>query len=61
MKKLDIAITIIIVSLFIFGLMYVTREGSITERNVTFEILSMAILASVSLFTYWGIRRNLNH
>lgn len=61
MKKLDIVVTVIVLSLFIFGLMYFTREGSISERNVTFEILSMGILVCVSLFTYWGIRKNLHH
>ncbi|WP_079507260.1 hypothetical protein [Mesobacillus jeotgali] len=61
MKKLDIAVTVIVLSVFIFGLMYFTKEDSITYRDVKFEIASMVILLTVSLFTYFGIRRNLNH
>lgn len=61
MKKLDIVITVIVLSVFIFGLMYFTKDDSVTYRDVKFEIASMAILTTVSLFTYFGIRRNLNH
>ncbi|MCM3125131.1 MULTISPECIES: hypothetical protein [Bacillaceae] len=61
MKKLDIAVTVIVLSVFIFGLMYFTKDDSISYRDVKFEIASMVILSSVSLFTYFGIRRNLNH
>jgi hypothetical protein len=61
MKKLDIVITVIVLSVFIFGLMYFTKDDSVTYRDVKFEIASLAILSTVSLFTYFGIRRNLNH
>lgn len=61
MKKLDIAVTVIVLSVFIFGLMYFTKDNSTTYRDVKFEIASMVILSTVSLFTYFGIRRNLNH
>ncbi|MBT2679131.1 hypothetical protein J7E38_08955 [Bacillus sp. ISL-35] len=61
MKKLDITVTVIVLSVFIFGLMYFTKDDSISYRDVKFEIASMVILATVSLFTYFGIRRNLNH
>ncbi|CAM3905010.1 hypothetical protein QNH36_20295 [Mesobacillus sp. AQ2] len=61
MKKLDIAVTVIVLSVFIFGLMYFTKDDSISYRDVKFEIASMVILSTVSLFTYFGIRRNLNH
>ncbi|KIY23925.1 hypothetical protein [Mesobacillus subterraneus] len=61
MKKLDFAVTVIVLSAFIFGLMYFTKGDSISNRDLKFEIASMAILATVSLFTYFGIRRNLHH
>ncbi|MFT9599684.1 hypothetical protein [Mesobacillus sp.] len=61
MKKLDIIITVIVLSVFIFGLMYFTKDNSVTYRDVKFEIASLTILSTVSLFTYFGIRRNLNH
>ena len=61
MKKVDIVITVIVLSVFIFGLMYFTKDDSVTYRDVKFEIASLAILTTVSLFTYFGIRRNLNH
>ncbi|MCM3574357.1 hypothetical protein M3172_14270 [Mesobacillus subterraneus] len=61
MKKVDIIITVIVLSVFIFGLMYFTKDDSVTYRDVKFEIASLAILTTVSLFTYFGIRRNLNH
>ena len=61
MKKVDIVITVIVLSVFIFGLMYFTKDNSVTYRDVKFEIASLAILTTVSLFTYFGIRRNLNH
>lgn len=61
MKKADIIVTVIVLSAFIFGLMYFTKDDSITYRDVKFEIASMALLSAVSLFTYFGIRRNLNH
>jgi hypothetical protein len=61
MKKLDMVITVIVLSVFIFGLMYFTKDDSVTYRDVKFEIASLAILSTVSLFTYFGIRRNLNH
>jgi hypothetical protein len=61
MKKLDIIITVIVLSVFIFGLMYFTKDDSVTYRDVKFEIASLTILSTVSLFTYFGIRRNLNH
>ncbi|MBT2643259.1 hypothetical protein J7I80_13550 [Bacillus sp. ISL-41] len=61
MKKVDIIITVIVLSVFIFGLMYFTKDNSVTYRDVKFEIASLAILTTVSLFTYFGIRRNLNH
>ncbi|WP_102264131.1 hypothetical protein [Mesobacillus jeotgali] len=61
MKKVDIIITVIVLSVFIFGLMYFTKDDSVTYRDVKFEIASLAILSTVSLFTYFGIRRNLNH
>ncbi|UYZ21323.1 hypothetical protein [Mesobacillus jeotgali] len=61
MKKVDIIITVIVLSVFILGLMYFTKDNSVTYRDVKFEIASLAILTTVSLFTYFGIRRNLNH
>ncbi|MBT2683843.1 hypothetical protein [Bacillus sp. ISL-37] len=61
MKKLDIIITVVVLSVFIFGLMYFTKDDSVTYRDVKFEIASLAILTTVSLFTYFGIRRNLEH
>ena len=61
MKKVDIIVTVIVLSVFIFGLMYFTKDNSVTYRDVKFEIASMAILTTVSLFTYFGIKRNLNH
>ena len=61
MKKVDIIITVIVLSVFIFGLMCFTKDNSVTYRDVKFEIASLAILTTVSLFTYFGIRRNLNH
>jgi hypothetical protein len=61
MKKLDILVTVSVLSVFIFGLMYFTKDDSITYRDIKFEIASIAILTTVSLFTYFGIRRNLNH
>jgi hypothetical protein len=61
MKKIDIVITVIVLSVFIFGLMYFTKDDSVSYRDVKFEIASLAILSTVSLFTYFGIRRNLNH
>lgn len=61
MKKLDIAVTVIVLSVFIFGLMYFTKDTSTTYRDVKFEIASMVILSTVSLFTYFGIKKNLNH
>ncbi|MGV2940072.1 hypothetical protein AB5I83_10815 [Mesobacillus sp. LC4] len=61
MKKVDIVITVLVLSVFIFGLMYFTKDDSVTYRDVKFEIASLAILSTVSLFTYFGIRRNLNH
>ncbi|MBT2694886.1 hypothetical protein [Bacillus sp. ISL-55] len=61
MKKIDIVITVIVLSVFIFGLMYFTKDDSVTYRDVKFEIASLAILSTVSLFTYFGIKRNLNH
>ncbi|ESU31270.1 hypothetical protein G3A_17990 [Bacillus sp. 17376] len=61
MKKVDIVITVIVLSVFIFGLMYFTKDDSVTYRDVKFEIASLAILTTVSLFTYFGIRRNLEH
>ncbi|MBT2638173.1 MULTISPECIES: hypothetical protein [unclassified Bacillus (in: firmicutes)] len=61
MKKVDIVITVIVLSVFIFGLMYFTKDDSVTYRDVKFEIASLSILSTVSLFTYFGIRRNLNH
>ncbi|WP_210365764.1 hypothetical protein [Bacillus sp. REN3] len=60
MKKLDVAVTVIVLSVFLFGLMYFTKDESITIRDIPFEIASLAILATVSLFTYFGIRKNLN-
>ncbi|WP_226643625.1 hypothetical protein [Mesobacillus subterraneus] len=61
MKKVDIVITVLVLSVFIFGLMYFTKDDSVTYRDVKFEIASLSILSTVSLFTYFGIRRNLNH
>ena len=61
MKKVDIIVTVIVLSVFIFGLMYFTKDDSVTYRDVKFEIASLAILTTVSLFTFFGIRRNLNH
>lgn len=61
MKRVDIIVTIIVLSVFIFGLMYFTKDDSVTYRDVKFEIASLAILSTVSLFTYFGIKRNLNH
>jgi hypothetical protein len=61
MKRVDIVVTVIVLSVFIFGLMYFTKDDSVTYRDVKFEIASMAILSTVSLFTYFGIKRNLNH
>lgn len=61
MKKIDIVVTVIVLSVFIFGLMYFTKDDSITYRDVKFEIASMAILSTVSLFTYFGIKKNLEH
>jgi hypothetical protein len=61
MKKADIIVTVIVLSAFIFGLMYFTKDDSITYRDVKFEIASLTLLSAVSLFTYFGIRRNLNH
>lgn len=61
MKKIDIIVTVIVLSIFIFGLMYFTKDDSVTYRDVPFEIASLAILTTVSLFTFFGIRRNLNH
>ncbi|GAM12970.1 hypothetical protein [Mesobacillus selenatarsenatis] len=61
MKKLDVIITVVVLSVFIFGLMYFTKDDSVTYRDVKFEIASLAILSTVSLFTYFGIRRNLEH
>jgi hypothetical protein len=61
MKRVDIIVTVIVLSVFIFGLMYFTKDDSVTYRDVKFEIASMAILSTVSLFTYFGIKRNLNH
>ena len=61
MKKVEIIVTVIVLSAFIFGLMYFTKDDSVTYRDVKFEIASLAILSTVSLFTFFGIRRNLNH
>ncbi|RSD25015.1 hypothetical protein [Mesobacillus subterraneus] len=61
MKKADITVIVIVLSVFIFGLMYFTKDDSITYRDVKFEIASMVILSAVSLFTYFGIKRNLDH
>lgn len=61
MKRVDIIVTVIVLSVFIFGLMYFTKDDSVTYRDVKFEIASLAILSTVSLFTYLGIKRNLNH
>ncbi|MBS8266063.1 hypothetical protein DYI25_16675 [Mesobacillus boroniphilus] len=61
MKKVEIVVTVIVLSAFIFGLMYFTKDESVTYRDVKFEIASLAILSTVSLFTFFGIRRNLNH
>ncbi len=61
MKKIDVIVTVVVLSAFIFGLMYFTKDDSISYRDVKFEIASMALLAVVSLFTYFGIRKNLNH
>ncbi len=61
MKRVDIIVTVIVLSVFIFGLMYFTKDDSVTYRDIKFEIASLAILSTVSLFTYFGIKRNLNH
>jgi hypothetical protein len=61
MKRVDIIVTVIVLSVFIFGLMYFTKDDSVTYRDVKFEIASLAILSTVSLFTYFGIKRNINH
>jgi uncharacterized membrane protein len=54
-------VIVAVVSVLTVGLVLATRNMSIAPRNVLFEILSLAVLSGVSLFTYFGIKKNLDH
>lgn len=50
-----------VVSVLTIGLVLATSNLSLAPRKVGFEILSLAVLLGVSLFTYFGIKKNLDH
>lgn len=59
MSKLSIAMLTLIISVFVVGLVYFTKDLSIAKRDISFELLSLGVLGFGSLFTYLGIRYNL--
>lgn len=61
MTKTAWIIIVAIVSALTVGLVLATSNLSLAPRNVLFEILSLAVLLGVSLFTYYGIKKNLDH
>lgn len=61
MSRTAMIVIVAVVSVLTVGLVLATRNLSIAPRNVLFEILSLAVLLGVSLFTYFGIKKTLNH
>lgn len=59
MSKKGIVLLTVVISIFAVGLVYFTRDTTVAERDIGFEVLSIGVLLFGSLFTYFGIRYNL--
>lgn len=61
LKKLDMAVIIVVFSVMTWGLMMATDSLSLAPRNMKFELLSLSVLFTGALVTYVGIRINSSH